>query len=209
MTNMVAAGISFFGTEHAISDQIDAYKHDAQVADYNAATVKQQGEASDESLDRNIRVTQGTMEASYGGSGVTMSGSPLAVMADSIRKGVLDRATNKYNYDTQARNYTNQATGYRLLAHNIKRTQFMTSLSAGLASFSGGNGGMGGAGTTGQTNDTSVGANNMWQNGNSLSGGTYTGESNWGGGNSLTGGTYTGSGSTSTSWGGEGGGWGS
>lgn len=211
MTNMVAAGISFFGTEHAISDQIDAYKHDAQVADYNADTVKQQGEASDQALDRDIRTTQGAMEASYGGSGVTMSGSPALVMADSIRKGVLDRATNKYNFDTQARNFSNQATGYRLLAHNIKRTQFMTALSAGLASFSGGNGGMGGAGTTGQTNDTSVGAsnNNMWQSGNSLTGGSYTGGSDWGGGNSLTGGTYAGDESMSTSWGGEGGGWGS
>jgi hypothetical protein len=154
MTNMVAAGISFFGTEHAISDQIDAYKHDADVSDFNAATTKQQGEASDQALDRNIRATQGSMEAAYGGSGVTMDGSPLVVMADSIRRGVLDRATNKYNFDTQARNYTNQATGYRLLAHNIKRTQFMTSLSAGLASFNGGNGGMGNVGSTGQTHDT-------------------------------------------------------
>lgn len=173
MTNMVAAGISFFGTEHAISDQIDANKHNAQVADYNAETVKQQGEASDQALDRNIRATQGAMEASYGGSGVAMSGSPAEVMADSIRKGVLDRATNKYNFDTQARNFSNQAAGYRLLAHNMKRTQFMTALAAGLASFNGGNGGMGNAGQTAQTNDS---FSPTWSGGNSLDGsGTYTG----------------------------------
>jgi len=173
MTNMVAAGISFFGTEHSISDQIDANKHNAQVADFNADTVDQQGQASDQALERDIRATQGSMRASYGGSGVTMDGSPAEVMADSIRRGVLDRATNKYNYDTQARNYRNQADSYRLLAHNMKRTQFMTALAAGLASFNGGNGGMGNAGQTAQTNDS---FSPTWSGGNSLDGsGTYTG----------------------------------
>lgn len=186
MTNFAAAGISFFGTEHAISDQIEAYKHDAQVDDFNAATTRQQEEASDQSLGRDINAKLGTMTASYGGSGVQMTGSPLDVMADSIRKGVLDRASNRYNYETTARNFESDATNKRLLAHNIQRTQFMTAAAAGLSSFAGGNGGMGNAGSTGQTNDTAT-----------------TGQSNFTGGNSLNGGTYTGSQSLSTSWAGD------
>lgn len=186
MTNFAAAGISFFGTEHAISDQIEAYKHDAQVDDFNAATTRQQEEASDQSLGRDINAKLGTMSASYAGSGVQMSGSPMDVLADSIRKGVLDRASNRYNYETTARNYESDATGKRLLAHNIQRTQFMAAASAGLASFSGSNGGMGGAGTTGQTTDTAT-----------------TGQSQFTGGNSLNGGTYVGSQSLSTSWTGD------
>lgn len=155
MTNMVAAGISFFGTEHAISDQIAAEKHDAQVAQFNADTTRQQGVASDEALARNIDATQGRMKAAYGGSGVASDqGSPNEVLADSIRRGVLDRSTNHYNFENTALNYEKQKASLLLLAHNTQRTQFMTSLSAGLASFSGGNGGMGGAGTTGQTHDT-------------------------------------------------------
>lgn len=186
MTNFAAAGISFFGTEHAISDQIAAYKHDAQVDDFNAATTRQQEEASDQSLGRDINAKLGTMTAAYAGSGVQMQGSPVDVLADSIRKGVLDRASNRYNYETTARNYESDATNKRLLAHNIQRTQFMTAASAGLASFGGGNGGMGNAGSTGQTNDTAT-----------------TGQSNFTGGNSLNGGTYVGSQSLSTDWAGS------
>ena len=179
MTNIAAAGISFFGTEHSITDEIAATKHNADVADYNAQTTEQQGEAAGQALDRNIRATQGAMEASYGGSGVTMSGSPLLVMADSIRRGVLDRATSQYNYDTQARNFRNEAANDRLLAHNMKRTQFVTALAAGLASFNGGNGGMGKPGQT-----TSADISPTWSGGNSLDGS----------------GTYTGSQSTATTW---------
>lgn len=211
MTNIAAAAISFFATEDSEIAKSDALKHNAQVADFNADTAHQQGLASDQALDRDIRATQGKMMASYGASGVDSStGSPLTVLADSIRKGVLDRATNKWNFDMQESNYRNEAAGDRLDARNVRHAAIVAASSAGLASFMGGNGGTGNLGQP-QTGEgaNSMGNNYMWSNGNSLTGGTYTGGSSWGGGNSLTGGEYTGDGSMSTSWGGEGGGWGS
>jgi hypothetical protein len=212
MTNFAAAGVSFFSTEDAELSKSEALDHNAQVADFNADTTHQQGLASDQALDRDIRATQGRMMAAYGGSGVdTSTGSPLTVLADSIRKGVLDRATNKWNFDMQETNYRNLAASDRLDARNVRHAAIVKAVSAGLASFNGGNGGTGDLGESGSLTGggTGGGSNNMWSNGNSLTGGTYTGTSEWGSGNSLTGGEYTGEGSMSTSWGGEGNGWGS
>lgn len=212
MTNFAAAGVSFFSTEDSEIAKADALDHNAQVADYNADTIHQQGLASDQALDRDIRATQGKMMAAYGGSGVDSStGSPLTVLADSIRRGVLDRATNKWNFDMQETGQRNQAAALRLDARNVRHAAIVNAVSAGLASFNGGNGGTGGLGESGSVaGGNSGGGNNyMWSGGNSLTGGTYTGTSEWGGGNSLTGGEYTGEGSMSTSWGGEGNGWGS
>lgn len=212
MANYAAAGISFFGTEHAISDQISADKHDAQVDQYNADTTRLQGQAADEAMARDINATQGKMVAGYAGSGVTSDGSPNAALADSIRRGVLDRSTQAYNYENTALNFEKQKASMLLLAHNTQRTQFATASAAGLASFSGGNGGLGGAGSTAQTQDTyNLGGNNssfssdMTSNGgggssqfmtdvDSVGGGDYgyLGSGNdtgtYGGGNSLTGG---------------------
>lgn len=211
MTNIAAGAISFFATEDSEIAKSDALKHNAQVADFNADTVHQQGLASDQALDRDIRATQGKMMAAYGGSGVdTSTGSPLVVLADSIRRGVLDRATNKWNFTMQESNYRNEAAGDRLDARNVRHAAIVAASSAGLASFNGGNGGTDNLGQPQSGAASNTAGNYMWSNGNSLTGGTYTGGSSWGSGNSLTGeGEYTGPGSTSTSWGGEGGGWGS
>lgn len=212
MANYAAAGISFFSTEDAELSKSQALDHNAKVADFNADTIHQQGLASDQALDRDIRATQGKEMAAYGGSGVdTSQGSPLTVLADSIRRGVLDQATNKWNFTMQETSQRNQAASLRLDARNVRHAAIVKSLSAGLASFMGGNGGTGNLGESGSLSggDVGGGSNNMWSGGNSLTGGTYTGASSWGSGNSLTGGEYTGSQSMSTSWGGEGSGWGS
>lgn len=208
-SNYAAAGISLGTTEDAMIAQGDAYKHDAIVAENNAKTVDQQGVASDQALERDINATLGTMRASYGGSGVDSSqGSPLDVLGDSIRKGVLDRATNKYNYDVQAKNYTDQATALRLQAKNVKRAAWPTALSASLTSLNGGNGGTGGLGTSQSGGVQPLGGASQWSGGNSLTGGTYTGagslSTDWAGSNSTWGGE-----DSSISWAGSGGGWGS
>lgn len=190
-SNYAAAGISLGTTEDAMIAKGDAYKHDAMVAENNADTVKQQSAASDQALQRDIASTLGTMRAGYGGSGVdTSQGSPLDVLGDSIRRGVLDRATNKYNYAIQEKNYLDQATALRLEAKNTKRAAWPTALSASLASLNGGNGGTGDLG-------------------HSPSNYSVLGSNQWSGGNSLTGGTYTGTGSQTIDWPGSGGGWGS
>lgn len=183
MTNFAAAGVSFFSTEDAEIAKADALDRNAKVADFNAETTRQQGVAADQALARDISATQGRMTAAYAGSGVQMTGSPSDVLADSIRQGVLDRATNKWNYTMKQMGYTNEAAADRLDARNVRHAAIVKAVSAGLASFNGGNGGTGGLGESGssrvQSFDTST---------------------NWSGGNSLTGGTYTGTGSTSTMW---------
>lgn len=192
MTNIAAGCISFFSTEDAELAKSEALDHNAKVADFNAAAVHEQGIAAGEQLGRDIRKTQGTMATAYGGSGVDGSqGSATEVMADSIRRGVLDQASSKYNFDVKELDFKNEATGLRLDARNTRHAAIVKATSAGLSSFMGGNGGTGGLGESGSTTGDNNGGSSMWQ-----------------GGNSLTGGTYTGSGSTSTSWGGQGSGWG-
>jgi|GEM_PF-6871762 len=205
MTNIASAAISFFTTEDAAIAQSDAYKHDSKVAAINADTTRQQGEASDQALERDINATLGTMRASYGGSGVDASqGSPMDVLADSIRRGVLDRATNKYNYEVQASNYDAQSAQLKLQAKNAKRAGPALAASASLTSFNFGNGGTGGLGTAGQT----TGSYSQWSGGNSLTGGTYNGvgstSTGWAGDSGVRNGD-----NTSTDWPGSGGGWGS
>src|SRR5690348_7257766 len=194
MTNYVAAGISFFGTEHAISDKIEAEKHDAQVAQNNADTTRLQGQASDQAMERDINATQGRMRVGYGGSGVRSDqGSPNEALADSIRRGTLDRATNKYNFENTALNYEKQKASLLLLAHNTKRTQFATASAAGLASFGGGNGGMGNAGQNSMGNDTyNLGGNTSSFNSdmNSTGGNTSSFMNDMNSAGGVTGGDY-------------------
>lgn len=208
MTNMVAAGISFFATEDSMKAQSDALDRNAKVADFNAATTEEQSRASDQALGRSIASTNGKMVAAYAGSGVdTSQGSPSEVLADSIRRGVLDRATNKWNYTMQQNNYLGQAAADRLDARNIRHAAIVAASSAALASFNGGSGGTGNLGqpqqgsgaTMGNNTSSSILNGSSWGGDvNSVGGGDYgylgAGSSTYQGGNSMFGG------STSSEW---------
>lgn len=91
----------------------------ADLADKNAAITAQQGEAARQTQQRTAERTIGTMVANYGASGVQSdNGSPMDVLADSLRMATLDSLTTQYNYALKAKNFTDQAALNRLNAAN-------------------------------------------------------------------------------------------
>ena len=211
--NFVNAGISFHSTLEAAHAQAANLRYNAAQADINAQTTAQESVAADEALARAINKSMGTAHAQYGASGVDQStGSPLEVLADATRQGTLDRLTQQHNYTLQKIGYQDQAKLYRIGATNATQAGLESAIANGLSAMGGGSGGSsvtnwGGAASNGAgTSSSSV-----------LNGGQYTGPQSvswpgsaggqWSGGNSLTGGTYTGDQSQSTSWPGSGGSW--
>lgn len=93
--------------------------YNAQLAEQNAVITRQQETFAVESQQRAAARTIGAMVAGYGASGVQMdTGSPLDVLADSVRTSELDKLTLQYNYELRARDYENQAALDRMNAAN-------------------------------------------------------------------------------------------
>lgn len=98
------------GAEQQGQSQAAAARYNAQIAEQNAEVAKQQGVAAGEAQDRASRMKIGSMVASYGASGVDGgSGSPMDVLAQSVRMATLDSLTTQYNYALKAQSYRNQA----------------------------------------------------------------------------------------------------
>jgi hypothetical protein len=108
---IAAAATKAVGGLIAGEGKAQAQEYNATVARQNAAITLQQGEAAVQAQARDAARTQGRAIAAYGASGVqTDSGSPMDVLADSVRMATLDQLTTKYNYDLKALGYNNQAT---------------------------------------------------------------------------------------------------
>jgi len=215
MTNIASAAMSFAGTMESARAQANTDKYNQKVAENNAEAIRGQGVAAVEAQVRQFQRALGSMRASYGGTGVdTTVGSPMEVLADSVRSGTLDQLTTKYNYTVAENTQLDQASLYKTAAKNAQRSGWFNALANGLSSF-----------TSGQVNSGGYGSQQSYATptyafgGNSLTpGSTYTGpgslSTSWGGDgansfNGMTGsGTYTGQGSTAVTWGGFGGGWG-
>lgn len=98
------------GAEQQGQSAAAAAQYNATIANQNAEVAKQQGIAAGEAQDRAARMKIGSMVASYGASGVDGgSGSPMDVLAQSVRMATLDSLTTQYNYALKAQSYRNQA----------------------------------------------------------------------------------------------------
>lgn len=96
--------------------QLKNAKSDISVGNYNADIYNQNAQAARQSQEllevqkrRNLKSIISSQKAIYGSSGIKLSGSPLEVMADSIKNANMDIAIDKYNSEVQARGYENQA----------------------------------------------------------------------------------------------------
>lgn len=192
--NIASSAISFGSTLEESRATQNALKRNAKVADINADITQQQGEASNQALNRSIQGTLGSIRAGYGSSGIDMSqGSPLDVLASSIRAGTLDSLTQKYNYGIQVQSYRDQAALLRNGAKNAQAAGFVQAIANGMNGMTSGQVNTGGYGS----NTAGTGNGAMFvQGGNS---GGFSGA--WSSGNSLTGGSYVPSGGgTAQSW---------
>lgn len=148
MTNYAAAAMSFAGTMESARAQANTDKYNAQVAENNADAIENQGTAAVEAQARQFRAQLGSMEASYGGSGVdTSMGSPLDALGASVRAGTLDQLTTKYNYTVAANSQRDQARLDRLGARNAITAGFFNAQANALSAFGSGQVNSGGYGS--------------------------------------------------------------
>ena len=88
------------------SAQAQAYQqqanYNAQVYEQQAAMIASQKALSQEQARRSIGRMRGTLVAKTAGKGLLLSGSPLAIMADTESQMLFDQAINEYNLDVQA-----------------------------------------------------------------------------------------------------------
>lgn len=131
-----STGVSVIGSLTQSQAQSNASNFNATVANQNAQISIDQGNAA--ALQQGIAAQRkiGTMKAAYGASGVSVdSGSPLDVLADSVRSAVLDQQITKYNYGLRALGYQQTAALDSSQAKNATTSGY---LNAGSALLSGG-----------------------------------------------------------------------
>lgn len=132
----VAAGAQVVGALTQSSAQAGAARYNAQVAQQNAAIALDQGNAAAAAQNREARRKIGAAIASYGASGVDgSSGSPMDVLADSVRAATLDNLTVQYNYKLKALGYENQATLDKASAKNYETAGVLNAVGSAAKGF--------------------------------------------------------------------------
>jgi len=108
----LAAASAAVGVVSAISQGQQASaaaKYNSKVAENNAIASRQQAEANAAAQQRKARITQGSMRAGYGASGVGLEGSPMDVLEQSAAMAELDRQNILYGGQIRAQGYESTA----------------------------------------------------------------------------------------------------
>jgi hypothetical protein len=160
MLPSIATGITQISAGNAKSKQ-DTYN--AGIYNQQAQQIDVQKSIESTQYNRAIRSTRGSIIARTAGAGLTMSGSPMAVLVDNLTQLEMDKSIGQYNLEMQKRyassvssEYERRAKvaktqGYTNAFSTILRGGFDTATRAGLFNMNtGGNsivGGRGGSNT--------------------------------------------------------------
>jgi hypothetical protein len=90
-----------------------ALEHNAAVADQEAANERMKSDFEARQQRRRVRRLMGSQRAAYGRSGVTASGTPLDVLADTAGEAELERLVILRNGEVAAIGFENKAAGLR------------------------------------------------------------------------------------------------
>ena len=106
-----AAGgiISSYGALQEGEAGYAAANYNAQVAEQNAAQSRAQGIENERRSRIESRKAIGSLKTAYSASGVSMSGSALDVLAESVANAELDARTIKQASEARAINFENEA----------------------------------------------------------------------------------------------------
>jgi hypothetical protein len=108
--NVLSQGLSAFGLFQSGQQQKAAANYNAQIAGQNATVARESGALTEYQQKKNLEAMVGTQAAQFAAGGVSVtSGSPIDVMTDTLSKGYLDIAINKYSTELAARGYESQA----------------------------------------------------------------------------------------------------
>lgn len=87
-------------------------EYNAQVYEQQAEMVKRQKQIQDYQFLRSSNAVRGAITSRTAGKGLMLSGSPLAILADTESQMLFDKAIEDYNLDVQA-NYADSAAKYQ------------------------------------------------------------------------------------------------
>lgn len=107
---LLTKGLSAFGLFQSGQQEKSAYAYNASLAEQNAQVVRQSYQLTEYQKKKNLEAMVGTQAAQFAAGGVSVtSGSPIDVMTDTLSKGYLDIAIDKYSSELAARVYESQA----------------------------------------------------------------------------------------------------
>lgn len=133
--DLLGTGISAFGAFQTGNQAKGAYDYNASLADQNAEQIKHSNELTEYQKKKNLEAHVGMQAAQYAGSGIDVNtGSPIDVMTDTLSKGYLDIAIDKYNAELAQRGYQSDAEMKRAEGSAVKRE---STLKAGLGLLKG------------------------------------------------------------------------
>lgn len=146
---MMALGI-IGGVVGAIGSMVSA-QGQAQAANDQAAIYARQAAAERAQAEFNAGQTRSKaikiisqQRTGFLGSGLSLEGSPMDVLADSTRQSELDVAAIRYNGEIKAQNFEMQAQAYRNKAENARTAGVFGAISPLIKGFGGAVGGGGG-----------------------------------------------------------------
>lgn len=125
-----------YGTFRAASDQAEADRYNAEVADADARYAERDTAAKVEMLTRDTRRTLARQRALFGVSGFTPTGSLADIAADSAEAGRLDALALRYGGQMEAQKLRNRGKAYRARGDGAQSAGYIgagTSLLAGAA----------------------------------------------------------------------------
>ncbi|MBS4046572.1 MAG: hypothetical protein KG075_09550 [Alphaproteobacteria bacterium] len=125
---MAATAMKAIGTANQLRGEARASKQNAELADQQALISRQQADADAVLQQRRARKVIGNMRANYGASGLTMEGSPLDVLEESVSNAEMDRQTILYRGNLRAMGFENTAAQYRARAKNMRNAAYLTLL---------------------------------------------------------------------------------
>ena len=105
----VGTGLQIFGQLSQAKTQSQIYQYNAAVSRQKAQLASQAGELRKEQLRRDRRRFTAKQVAAYAAAGVTLSGSPLQVLADTATEYEMDILIEDYNTRLDILNATSNA----------------------------------------------------------------------------------------------------
>lgn len=108
VTAAIAAAGTAYGYHQQGVQQEKAYRYNAQIAEQQAEQARGAAKIRAEQQAEQDRRLQSAAVAGYGGSGVTLEGSPLLVLMESARQAEIDQARIAYGGEISAAGYENQ-----------------------------------------------------------------------------------------------------
>lgn len=128
--------VSAIGSLSAAKSESDAAKYNAKLSEQNALLSRQQGAVAEKAQRIRGEKAVGKMSAAYSASGVSMEGSPLDVLAESVGTAELDALTVRHNYESKAISYENTARLDRARASNAMTAGVFGAATAALGAYS-------------------------------------------------------------------------